>query len=196
MTSGSRRRRFTSLLLALLAATAHADDGAWSLESLMAERGQIKTATARFVEQKQVSLLTRPLETSGTLRYVAPDRLEKHTLLPKPETMILANGVLAGTLGSGRNFRVVLGERPEVATLIEAMRATLAGDLPTLQRYFSLELSGARAAWVLNLVPRNSRVQAKVRDIRIEGVAADLKTISVHERDGDQSTMLITADQP
>ncbi len=194
MTSGSRRCPCVGLLLALLASTAHADEGGWSLESLMAERSQIKTATARFIEKKQVSLLTRPLETSGTLRYVAPDRFEKHVLLPKPETMILANGVLAGTLGNGRNFRVVLSERPEVATLIEAMRATLAGDLPTLRRYFALEFSGAREAWVLNLVPRNPRVQEKVQDIRIEGAAADLKTLSVHERDGDQSTMLITPD--
>src|SRR5580658_9318594 len=58
-----------------------------------------------FIEQQFLAILDRPVESSGELRYDAPDRLEKRTLKPHPENLLLAGGVL--TVERGRSRRVV-----------------------------------------------------------------------------------------
>ena len=60
----------------------------------MQELGQVKTAKGRFVERKYLAILTAPLESSGTLIYIAPDRLEKHTLAPRAESLVLEHDQL------------------------------------------------------------------------------------------------------
>src|ERR1700687_3023935 len=104
----------------------------FGLEQLMTAFGQMKSAEARFTERKYVSVLTTPLESSGTLIYVAPDRLEKRTLLPKPESFVIDRGELTveGVPGQRRRTMKILNY-PELAALVESIRATLAGDVQT-----------------------------------------------------------------
>jgi hypothetical protein len=85
------RRARTVLSLLLLtagccvpAASGAVDAAGWDIKRLMQELGQVKIAKGRFVERRYLAILTAPLESSGTLTYVAPDRLEKHTLAPRP----------------------------------------------------------------------------------------------------------------
>src|SRR5688500_9130786 len=79
MISGARR---LALLLGLLLVAAAPAAGAWGIEQLMQDLARVKTAKGTFVERKHLAILTAPLESSGTLTYTAPDRLEKHTLVP------------------------------------------------------------------------------------------------------------------
>jgi hypothetical protein len=80
------------LLAALLFGSASAaDDGLDQLLSMLAQR---QHGHVQFIEQEFLAVLDHPLESSGELRYDAPDRLEKRTLAPRPETLLLAGGVL------------------------------------------------------------------------------------------------------
>lgn len=169
---------------------------AWTLDSLMAGLQQVKSASAHFVERKEMAMLTRALESTGTLSYVAPDRLEKITLTPAPETVTLNGETLSGVRANGEHYTVSLSERPEVATLVEGVRSTLAGDLPTLRRYYTVDFKGNHDDWELDLTPKNERVRDKVEAIRIKGAELVLKTIDIDERDGDRSRMTIIPDRP
>ena len=62
---------------------------AWDLPRLMAGLQQVKSANAHFFERRYLSALTQPIDTSGTLAYVAPDKLRKQTLAPKPELLVV-----------------------------------------------------------------------------------------------------------
>jgi outer membrane lipoprotein-sorting protein len=77
------------LVSASIANAADTAAGGWGVEQLMRELSQVKRASGTFVERKELAVLTTPLESSGTLTYTAPGRLEKHTLKPKPESLIL-----------------------------------------------------------------------------------------------------------
>jgi hypothetical protein len=168
----------------------------WGLVSLMAQLHEVKAARAHFTERKYAAMLTAPLETSGTLSYVAPDRLEKITLAPAPESIVLQDEVLTGTQANGDHFSVSLGDHPEVAALVEGVRSTMAGDLATLGRYYSIAFDGNPSDWHLALTPLDRSVRDKVDAIRIEGAGTQLKAIEVHERDGDRSEMIVTPDSP
>ena len=64
------------------------------LDQVMAMLAMRQHGRVEFVEQHFISVLSRPIESSGELRYDAPDRLEKRTLKPRAETLVLQGEVL------------------------------------------------------------------------------------------------------
>jgi hypothetical protein len=183
-------------LAGLLAPIGAGADAPWGLVSLMAKLHEVREARAHFTERKYAAMLTAPLETSGTLSYVAPDRLEKITLAPAPESIVLHDDLLTGTEADGKHFSLSLKDRPEIAALVEGVRSTMAGDLATLDRYYSIAFEGNPADWHLALTPLDRSVRDKVDAIRIDGAGTQLTAIEVHEKDGDRSEMVVTPDGP
>ena len=173
------------------------DAAGWDIKRLMQELGQVKTANARFVERKHLAILNAPLEISGTLVYVAPSRLEKHTLAPRPESLVLEREEL--TIESKeRNQRrtLVLQDYPVIWAFVESIRSTLAGDLPTLSRFYQVSLDGGERRWRLTLKPSEPGMQGVVSEIRISGDRSWINAIEIIETGGDRSVMTITRDGP
>ena len=176
---------------------AWADETGSELDRVMAGLRAVKSSAAHFTERKEVAMLTRPVESAGSLRYTAPDRLEMITREPAPETMLVSGGTLSGTRGDGDRYHVALDEHPEIATLVEAVRSTLSGNLPVLRRYYEVGFAGTEAGgWQLDLHPLGDAVRDRIVEIRIAGIAARLNTVDVLEADGDRSAMTITPDGP
>ncbi len=176
------------LALMLLPTIGHAAD--WNLEQLMQSLAQTRVSQARFVEKKTIALLDKPVESSGELFYSAPDRLEKRTLKPKPEFMVLDQGTLVIERGRQKH-RLQLQEYPELAVFIESIRGTLAGDRKALERNYRLALEGTAAHWTLQLWPLDEKMLAVVKRIRITGVRDAMRSFEIFQTDGDSSLMLI-----
>jgi len=203
MISGDRSRphraRLALLLLAIWISSALAAEGAnrdgWNLDRLMQELGQVKTARGRFVERKHLSILKRPMEFSGTLLYVAPDRLEKRTLNPRPESLVLERDVLTMEDGDRKRRRtLVLQDYPVVSVFVESIRSTLAGDLPTLERFYEVDLEGSEQQWRLTLRPVDPKMREVVSEIRIGGEGNWVSRVEVVEPGGNRSVMTVTRD--
>jgi outer membrane lipoprotein-sorting protein len=191
-------RALLALLASLYTAGAMgADAGAWDLKRLMGELGQVKSAKAKFVERKQIAILNAPLESSGTLLYVAPARLEKHTLTPRAESLVLdGDRVTLENKAQNQRRTLSLQQYPEIGALVESLRSTLAGDLATLQRYFQVALEGSETQWRLILKPSEPAMQRMVSEIRIDGSRAWVSGIEIVETGGDRSVMTIVRDGP
>ena len=127
-------------------------------QQLMDALAQNKSGRATFVETKHIAMLDRPVVSSGELLYTAPDRLEKRTLKPKPESMIVQGSELVIERG-GRNYRVQLDAQPQLAAFIDSIRGTLAGDRKALERNYRLSLEGTPQDWVLRLVPGRCKMR-------------------------------------
>jgi len=145
-----------------------------------------------FVEQRFLSLLKRPQESSGELVYDAPNRLEKRTLEPHPETLLLDGNVLKEQ--RGHHSRVIdLNAYPQVLPFVESVRATLAGDRATLERLFRLEFGGSLARWTLVLTPLDARAAKTVSQVLIDGSKDNLLKVEIRQPDGDRSLMTLRA---
>jgi len=147
----------------------------------------------RFTEMQYLAVLDRPVESSGELVYEAPDRLEKRTLKPKPETLLLEHGVLSARRGR-HTYVLPLRDYPQVVPFIESIRATLAGDRATLERWFHVEFHGELARWTLELAPREASLAATVKEIRIEGERDAIRTVEIRQSDGDHSVLTVGAE--
>jgi hypothetical protein len=143
-----------------------------------------------FIEQHFLKVLNHPIESSGELRYDAPDRLEKRTLHPHAETLLLTGGVLTVERAHSRR-EMDLHAFPQVLPFVESIRATLAGDRSALERLFHLEFTGSVARWTLTLVPLESKVKQSVSQVRIEGARDQLLKVEIRQPDGDRSLMTL-----
>jgi outer membrane lipoprotein-sorting protein len=177
----------TGLLLMGLGQPAFA---AWDLQQLMDVLAQNKSGRATFVETKRLALLDKPVESSGELLFTAPDRLEKRTIKPKPESLTVDGGELLIERGTQR-YRLQLQSYPELAAFIVSVRGTLAGDRKALESVYRLSLEGSASRWTLRLHPLTEAMQATVRSIRIDGVQDQLAKIEIIQADGDSSLMVI-----
>jgi outer membrane lipoprotein-sorting protein len=164
---------------------------AWGIEQLMAELSQVGRAQAQFIERKYMKVLKTPLESSGTLTYEAPDRMIKHTVKPKPETMTV-EGERLTLERQGRTRTLRLEDYPLLWAFIESIRATLKGDLAALRRFYDVELSGGPQRWSLALKPRDAKMSRVITSVEISGVQGKIRTVKVQEAQGDRSVMTIT----
>jgi outer membrane lipoprotein-sorting protein len=162
----------------------------------MQRLAQVKSARATFVERKHLRILNAPLELTGTLVYTAPGYLEKHTLKPKPETLILDKDTLTFEDTTRKRRRVLkLQDYPVVWAFVESIRSTLAGDLQSLNRFYRVSLEGSEPEWRLTLDPREPGIQRMVEQIRIAGSRTSIRSIEITEAEGDRSIMTITEEK-
>jgi outer membrane lipoprotein-sorting protein len=163
------------------------------LTQLMQDLRQVKTARGRFVERRYLAILNAPLESSGTLVYIAPGRLEKHTLSPRQESLTLdGDTLLVENKETGQRRQVALEEQPVVRAFVESIRATLAGDLQTLSRFYQVSLEGDANRWRLRLRPTEPRMREVASEIRLSGNGTWVGMIEILDAGGDRSVMTIT----
>jgi hypothetical protein len=174
------------LAAGLLASTAVRAE--WGVAELMASLAARGAAEAAFSERRYVPVLEAPVTSSGTLRFVPPDRLEKNTLLPRAESMVLAGDQLTLQQGS-RTRRVALGDLPDGGLAIESLRGTLAGDLKALRRGWDVVLHGDERLWTLSLTPSSPTMAQYIENVRILGRAAQIDRIELRQADGVRSVM-------
>ena len=182
------KRFLTALLCAAASLAAHA---AFDINQLMGDLAQFKGGRARFVETRHVALLDAPVVSSGEMRFTPPDRLEKDTLKPRRETLVLEKNALTVEQG-GRSMTWHIGSRPEAMAFIESVRSTLSGNREALQKYYRLELSGSPKDWTLLLLPSTREVQALITRITVSGSGAQVRRIEYQQTDGDRSELAIT----
>ena len=183
-----------SVALAALLWLAAVPAWAFDLPELMGLLAKRQHAEARFVEQRHVRGFDGPLNAAGTLSFTAPDRLVRRTTSPRAETMAVDGNNLTLTRG-GRTRSMTLDSVPELLGLVEAMRATLAGNGTVLERYFKPTLGGSAAQWTLDLAPVDARLAQQIDAFRLSGSGGEVLGVEMQFRGGDRSVMTISPDR-
>ena len=163
----------------------------FTAKQLMQALSANKASRADFVEKKYLASLDRPLESSGELIYAAPSRLEKRTLKPKLEVLIVDGGTLT-IERNGTKRSIALASFPEISAFTESIRATLAGDLDALSRDYRVEVDGSLARWRLTLLPSDPKIAALVSRVTVTGRDKRIDAIEVLQADGNRSVTTIT----
>ncbi len=202
MISGPRRKLLLGAIATVLGtfgvvARSEDTDGdeRWTLDRLMRRFAAVRSARARFTEKKYLKMLDRPVESSGTLAYDAPSRLEKLTLAPKRERMLVEADKVTLEMGPKPKQRVLsITDHPLLRAFVESIRATLAGDRATLERFYRVDFGGDATGWRLKLEPSDAKTKSLVRVIRISGSGGEIGTVEVEQSDGDRSVMTMVRD--
>ena len=165
----------------------------WNAEQLIESLAKNRQAEVRFEETAFSNLLTQPLKTQGILRFTPPTRLEKHVTAPYDERYLVeGDTVRFESKSKGTNRTLSLHDYPALQAFVEAFRSTLANDVVTLKRFYSVTLQGEPRRWVLILRPLEKATQEMVEAIRFSGEGEQVRGIEIRAPDGDRSVMVIT----
>ena len=183
------------LLALLLCSPLAAGAQSWGVPQLMEAMAQVPAHESRFTEKKTLALLKAPLESSGTLSYRRPSYVEKHVLAPQDETLAVDGDELTWqNNATGKKRKLRLQNNLALAALVESIRATLAGDLKTLQRFYEVRLDGTSTKWTLTLTPSDDAMRRTLQSMRVEGSGNRMLVVDVLEAGGDRSVMQIQHD--
>ena len=179
-------------LLSLACAGAAAQPSA--LTQVMGLLSAVKASTVRFTEIRRVAALSRPLELRGRLSYVRGGRIEKDVEAPYRERTSIDGDTMVVKPARGEPRRYALRGNPAAWAFVEGLRATLGGDLATLERYYRVSFSGRVDEWTLELAPRDEEMARYVETIAFRGSGADISSIRVDETGGNSSAMTLRPD--
>ncbi|HVS26598.1 MAG TPA: LolA-related protein [Burkholderiales bacterium] len=182
------------IFILFLSQAASAGQADWDLPQLMQSMAQVESSRARFTEEKHLAILTAPLTSSGTLAYSRPGFIEKQVLAPYEERMT-ADGDVLMIEKKGERRSLALQNYPIAWAFVESIRATLAGDLALLQRFYRIALEGGRQEWRLTLEPLDAQMARYVQTIKIGGAENCIQSVEILETGGDRSVMAISRNE-
>ena len=162
----------------------------WDVDALMRGLAKYEGGRARFVETKTIALLDKPVVSSGELLYTPPARLEKRTLKPRQEVMLLDGDQLSLERGK-QKLSIRLSDQPEALAFVDSLRGTLSGNKAALEKTYKQHLDGTEEHWTLDLLPDDQRIATFVLRITFGGSHNRVEWIRYLQADGDSSVMTI-----
>jgi outer membrane lipoprotein-sorting protein len=184
--------RLLASILLCTATACFAAQPAFTVAQLMSLLAQRRQGEVKFTETDYLQVLDQPVKSSGVLVYEAPDHLEKRTLQPRKESMVLQGDQLTVQRGH-RTYRMQVSAYPQAAPYVDAIRDTLAGNEAGLEKVFKVGFTGTREAWKLQLVPLDEGAARKVRRVEIDGGEDVIHSVEILQADGDRSVMRLAA---
>ncbi|MBL8446842.1 MAG: outer membrane lipoprotein carrier protein LolA [Zoogloeaceae bacterium] len=178
-------KRLGAVLALTLCALAAPVKAGFDLNQLMADLARHPGGRATFTERKYLAVLDKPVVSSGEMRFTPPGRMEKRTISPRSETLVLDQDVLTMERDK-RRLSIRLDAQPEALAFVDSLRALLGGDRVTLERSYALQLVGDAQRWVLHLLPSDQRIAALVLRITVSGQANQVRSIEYLQADGDR----------
>ncbi len=147
--------------------------------------------SARFKEEKFLSILEQPLTSEGTLRFRAPDYLEKIITRPQKERLVVESGIIRIFDQHDKPRTLSLDDYPPLKELLNGIRFTLLGNLDALTEYYELDLQDNCHQWSLTLVPKSTSAMNIIDRIIFLGEKDKIEKITWVESNGDFTVMTI-----
>jgi len=170
-------------------------DGLEELMALFAESGGVR---AEFTENRYLSILTEPIETSGVLYFSPPAYLARYTVQPD-KSSIVTNGkqvALRDTIGTRT---IDLGSSDLARELVSSFAVLLSGDFAALTAHYDAEFyfeeehgSPMTSVWTLDLKPRSAEIRDLIQRTRVRGRKNRLTSMETLEKNGDRTLMLFS----
>lgn len=158
-----------------------------TLEALLQEMAALPGFCSRFEEEKTTALLDAPLSSSGRLVFSPPDHLLRRVAEPYPSEIVVTGRTVEIRSG-GTTQRIDLAAEPAIRPLVESILWVLAGDRAAIERAYRPTFEVDAERWTLRLEPKEARLSALLREMRIEGIGAAPERLLVVEATGDQTT--------
>ncbi len=166
-------------------------ESAKNLDGLLDAFRKSPGVSARFTEEKHISLLKKPLKREGALYFMAPEKLARHVEAPKRSVILLEGNDLR--ISDGKGVRTVdLAKNAAVAALVRSFVHLLRGDRAVLEKDFKVDFTDRAGSWLLKLTPKTAPLSNLVTAISVTGQGLVLSEMTVSEPNGDSTVTHFT----
>lgn len=198
------------LTLSLLAGAAHSEpqsgdrpqEKTSQADVLLAQLAQrshaIQSLEGSFTQQKTIAVLPVPLSSSGRFSFEQGKEVVWETLLPVQSRLTLTPG---GIRFADGDTEVKGGQKPPAQAqqagaeiVAKIFMGVIAGELDSLQDYFTLSATGMATDWHIQLVPRSPNLSAYISGIELRG-GEFTEQLDIAEANGDNTHIVFTTDK-
>ena len=153
-----------------------------------------------FRETRNSAFIVTDLVTEGNIEYRQPDYIEKNTVSPIVERIVIDGDSMSieKAVHSRKGDDMVqiqkypVQSHPVLAVAVASLRAMLGGNVVRIRKDFEIKLEGSRADWQLNLTPTNPEILKYFDQIVLYGNDARIQKVVSIQTDGDQSMLELT----
>ncbi|MET0287522.1 MAG: outer membrane lipoprotein carrier protein LolA [Polyangiales bacterium] len=179
--------RLLAITLWLFASVAQAE--APTLASVLAEFAKVEALSAKFHEEKTMSLLATPIKLDGTMHYQKPRKLVRHA--NKASMLLDGNKLSFGDAKSSQSMDIA--SQPALRVLVDTYVSVLGGDLAALQRVATVTLEAQGAGYRIHVTPKDDKVKRLVKEMSFDGVGAKLTRMELLDANGDTTVTTFSA---
>jgi outer membrane lipoprotein-sorting protein len=151
---------------------------------------------ARFVEEKKISLLAKPLVSRGRLFFTHPGLLRRTVESPR-RSVVVVTPTAVHISANGKTKSIDLRRLEDVGALVQSLVWILAGNRAELERAYRVKMRHEDdGSWLLVLTPKAEPLSNLLAQIRISGRGLAVARVHVVEASGDETTTRITSADP
>lgn len=163
-----------------------------ALRNVFTRLAEADTAIIPFVEQRRMGIFKKPVELSGTMRYSRKAGLSIAYEQPKPRVLIIDDVGLIERQPDGRERRLAVTDRPELAVLTEIYLNLLRGKPAGLFSASEVYFMGNASGWQIGLIPRDASLRKHTGRVLIGGSNREIAQISNLLENGDRRTLRLS----
>ena len=141
---------------------------------------------ARFRERKELKLLSLPMESTGVLYFVPPNRFSRETNAPSTTRLVIDGDRLSFRDAAGSQS-IDISTSPVARAYVSNFIVLFNGDLDELRRRYDPHFSADASGWRLELRPRSTLADFLER-VTLAGHGRVLDRMELVETGGDRTT--------
>jgi outer membrane lipoprotein-sorting protein len=171
-----------------------ADD---KLLTQLAQRSQeIQSLEGTFAQQKTIAVLPVPLSSNGRFSFEQGKEVVWETLMPVQSRLTLTpKGIsFADAKGEQKTPAQAQAQQAGAEIVAKIFMGVIAGELDSLQDYFTLSATGTTADWQIHLVPRSANLSAYIASIELRG-GEYTEHLDIAEANGDKTYIVFTTNK-
>lgn len=174
-------KSFLFLVLTFLSVTAHAV----TLEELQQRFSQVPVLRADFAQQRTISGMAQPLNSSGNLLIAQQQGLWWQQEKPFSLTLLLTEKRMVQIMAGQEPQVVTADNNPQMFQFNSLLSALFHADRKVLEENFALDFKDlGKGAWKLVLTPKVSPLNRLFRSITLNGETF-LNNIDINDMQGD-----------
>ena len=138
-----------------------------------------------FTEEKHMTVLRKPLTSSGQLLFIPTHGLYRHLQQPFVQEMLITPEAIHQRQASARTTALALETLPGAKAFVGAFLALFSGSWDALLTHFEVYFAQGTAQWQLGLKPTNAAMAKMIACLVLEGKQTHLNALWMQESNGD-----------
>jgi hypothetical protein len=153
----------------------------------------IQSLQGHFVQQKHISVLPVPLNSTGKFAFEQAKGVIWETLTPVHNAVHLTPKGITFEDEKGQSQNPA-AKQAGVEVVAKIFMGVITGELDGLNNYFLVSASGSEKQWKLLLSPRSANLAAYIQSIELQG-GEFTEQLDIAETNGDKTHIAFTTDK-
>jgi hypothetical protein len=159
-------------------------------------RDETNGFSANYEEIKIITLLTKPLLSSGQLWFLSSAEVLKVQSKPFVFYTKISNDTIVQLDSSGKREAISVRKYAALRAFTSAFIGLFSGDIEKIDRYYSVHKKKEAEVWRIGLKPKGSTIRGLVTGIIVSGTTRMPDTIEIFHSSGDLTRLKISHRRP